>query len=194
LADPFICGVGFFGTITGGTGPYELAYSLSPQSGGAVIDLGSFVVSSAGAFASPTGFISPLNGINADFDVSIALTDATLQQLDKPNFFVAEVRSSCITGLAKSNPALTYPGPFNGASPSDAIGSGGAQAPNPVPQSPVPQNLNVADGVSNTPTGGQPPLATTGSDTPLLATVSLILLSMGGVLMVASRRKERSDR
>jgi hypothetical protein len=198
LTDPFICGVGFFGTITGGTAPYELAYSLSPQLGGAVVELGSFVVSSAGAFASPTGYISPLNGINADFDVSIALTDAMLQQLDKPNLFVADVRSSCATGSASSSPALTYPGPFNGAPRANAIGSSGAQAPspapqNPAPQSPVPQNANVADGMLNPPTSSQPPLATTGSDTPLLATVSLILLSMGGALMVASRRKERGD-
>ena len=184
LTDPFICGVGFFGTITGGTGPYELTYSLSPQSGGAVIDLGSFLVASAGAFASPTGFISPLNGINADFDVSIALTDATLQQFDKPNLFVADVRSSCATGSASNDPAPTYPGPFNVAPPSNAIGSGGAQAPNPAPQSPVPQSPvpqspapqspNVADDASNPPTSGQPPLATTGSNTLLLATVSLI--------------------
>jgi len=36
-------------------------------------------------------------------------------------------------------------------------------------------------------------LAQTGTNTPLLATASILLLSLGGLLMVASRREDADD-
>lgn len=181
-----MCGVGFLGSVSGGQAPYTLRYILSPVAGGTEVDLGSFSLPAPGAFVSPAGFLSALDGVNADFNVSITLSDSGTQTKLLPNQFVANVRSDCTPAGRSTTAALAYPGPFENAPQSDA--TGGFEPP--TVDSEVSDSTNGA-----TPTTpSSPPLATTGSNAPLLATTSLALMALGGVLMVASRREDREAR
>jgi len=205
LTDPYVCGVGFFGIIGGGNGPYTIGYELAPVSGGSAINLGSFSVLTSGSYVNPRGFVAALAGINDDFNVSVTLTDATGQTQSLANLFVAAVRSDCARQGTVSA-ALAYPGPFsnppqfggtagsvaaNGSSSSAGSGaaSGAPAAPNSPQTSDTPTGSNSTGSSSSSSL-----LAITGSNTSTLATASMALLAVGGLLMVSSRREERSAR
>ena len=210
LTDPYVCGVGFFGIIGGGNGPYTIGYELAPVSGGSAINLGSFSVLTSGSYVNPRGYVAALAGINDDFNVSVTLTDATGQTQSLANLFVAAVRSDCARqGTASA--ALAYPGPFsnpsqlggtagsaaaNGSSSSAGSGaaSGAPSAPNSPQTSDTPTGSNSTGSNSTGSSSSSSLLAITGSNTSTLATASMALLAVGGLLMVSSRREERSAR
>ena len=91
------------------------------------------------------------------------------------------------SGVAGS-PSLPYPGPFT-AAPSNGAVSAFDQTDN-ADSGAAPGDADSASdevlGTSTTSTG----LAATGAEAPVLATLALLLLSVGGCLMVASRRED----
>lgn len=198
LTDPFVCGVGFSGSIQGGTAPYVLGYTLSAVGGGdsaatAEINLGQFSVTAAGPYASPASYIDPLDGINDDYLVTITVTDSAGAAVSVVDAFVASVRTPCTKKVSSSSVGsapLAYPGPFSVAPGSGPVGGNGA-----VPTS----GGSLGNGGSVASDGGtqppaSPPLATTGADTPVLASLSLLFMTLGGVLLVASRREQDKTR
>jgi len=119
----------------------------------------------------------PLTG---DYLVSVTVDASNGQVLDQPDLFVARLQSPCRTAaVGTASAALVYPGPFT-LVPADSV-------------SPAASDSDSADavlGISETPQSTSAPLAITGASTPVLATLSTLLLTMGGVLMVASRRED----
>ena len=184
VTDPFRCGVGFLGEISGGVGPYKLLYVLDPVDGGSSIGLGTFVVPAAGQFVSPANYLDPVAGVSEDFRVTIGLIDAAGTEVVLRDAFVAALRTNCATSTVSSvSPALIYPGPFNNAPPSGLIGAGSATTSQATGGSTTtPTNPATTD----TPTSA--PLAATGAEAPLFASLSVVLLTLGGALLVASRR------
>ncbi len=97
LEDPYVCGEGFVGIISGGTGPFTLTYTISNAQD--TIALGSFVVATAGDFTSPAGFIDYGTVPAATYDVSIQLVDSGTPPgtLNEPNLFSALITDDCGT-------------------------------------------------------------------------------------------------
>lgn len=195
LDDPFRCGVGFLGEVSGGVGPYKLLYVLDPVDGGSSIGLGTFVVPAAGDFVSPANYLDPVSGVSADFNVTIGLVDAAGTELVLRNAFVAQLRSPCTISTASSvSPALNYPGPFTNAPPSGLIGGGSAAVgQSSASDSSTATNSTATNSTatsSTTADSASAPLAVTGAEAPLFASISVVLLTMGGALLVASRREK----
>jgi len=201
------------GTITftpaaGFTGPATISYTINDGNGGT--DTGTVTVTvdaSPTPTPTPTATATPTPGPTATATPTPGPT-ATATPTPGPTATATPTPTATTTPTVSptatpqptptsasgptdslSSAALGYPGPFNVAPPASS-GSGvvgGFQSLNPqLPQSP--------DGSASPTPSNQSPLATTGSNTPLLATFSLSLLAFGGVLTVASRRKDRSGR
>lgn len=172
LDDPHVCGVGFNGQLSGGTPTYTVSYVLV---GATTVNLSPFTVLTAGSYQSPAGYLDAVP--DGTYSVTVTASDGVGTTVVRPSLFAATIGScdpapSPTAVLGTGATALQYPGPF-GNSTSDAAGN------------------SFATPVVTVPAGGQsPPLATTGSNAPLPTTISILLITLGGVLMVASRRED----
>lgn len=114
----------------------------------------------------------------------------------------AAATATPVPTVEPSSPILDYPGPFNNAPDGSSSETGGLGNSFVAPEVAAGDGTQTGDGAtggtgggatdSTGSTGGQAPLAQTGSS-PLLATLSVLFLTLGGFLMVASRRDESTN-
>lgn len=211
LVDPYMCGAGFAGVVTGGTAPYQLSYVISGTAG--TFDLGAFTVVAAGSYGSPPGYIDYSVVPDGAYDVAIAVTDSSVPPKDLllDPAFVAQVTELCtVAGRPTPDPqptvvaapiamptavfVPTYPtAVFVPTYPTSVF----------VPASPVTTGHLVTAGAQPSaissvstpqPNAATPhALALTGAR-PGLATMALWMIALGALLYSAGRLRRRDDR
>lgn len=94
LADPYVCGGGFFGSISGGAAPYTVAYAIIGAPG--AINLGGFTVQSAGPYTSPPGFIDYSVVPDSTYQVAVSVADSSNPPLTAmAPLFAAQITDVC---------------------------------------------------------------------------------------------------
>jgi hypothetical protein len=91
--DPYRCGGGFYGEITGGLAPFNLVYTLT-SSTGEVFALPVVVINQAGVYSTQAGFIdySIISGLHA---VMLVVTDRAGAELNPAAEFDAVITNQC---------------------------------------------------------------------------------------------------
>ena len=165
--DPYRC-ASFTGNVSGGVAPYTIEFTL--VDGERTIVMTPFVVSAAGAFETPDGFVD--NVPDGDYNVSVKVSDSSDLSVERLDLLVAPIRANCddpvTPGGSGGTVPLPYPGPFTNGSTTDTP---------------------TAAGDDGGTTATSPPLAVTGSSSSLLATIAIAMMGAGGALLIAARRE-----
>lgn len=193
LDDPYTCGGGFAGSVSGGLAPYLLSYRINGPLGS--FELGTFAVMAAGPYTSPPGFIDYNTVPDGDYNVHITVVDSSSPSLTSA---VSPAFSTRITDLCAAPVVAPVPVPVSVPGPVVVTVAVPTSVFKPAASPSVPpKSVFVPATATNAPATtdeGPKVLALTGSTPVPVTQAALALVAIGALIMSARARAPHLQR